>query len=120
MKIFPRGNVAAFRHLLVEPAVAVKKDGRYRARTIADWGVSHAVMIATGFPASAMPARTRGRGDRATARGDWGHRARVGEPTPAGGGRRDARYVHLGRGGTHLAGGAGAGILFFVVILYAT
>ena len=32
----------------------------------------------------------------------------VGRQAPAGGGRRDARQVHLGRGGPHLAGGAGA------------
>ena len=59
MKLLPRRNPSAFRHLFIEHAIAIQKDG---LKVALEWIVSrvaHAVMIATTFRKSVEPAWKR-------------------------------------------------------------
>ena len=51
LKLAPGGDVAAFRHLAIEDAVAVQEDGAQGAEWKAVCGVGHPVMIAIALSA---------------------------------------------------------------------
>lgn len=59
-KLFPAGNIHAFRSLLVQDAVAIEEDGSQIPRERPSWRISHPVIIATDGHSSR---RAAGRAD---------------------------------------------------------